>query len=155
MSVFLEPRYYICIGNCEWVAEVVSAVVSGDCTRLLSEQSNVYHTQTAQLLEVSPDWTLVIQGTTVLGSLILTGHIQIDNIRCILGRSVPDGTLIFWMAMFIAFFVYKTVNKNEAVKYKIFCMRQGMSVSQKKYRIESMSDGSEPPVMQPAPIMPK
>ena len=76
----------IVIDNPESVPEVVSSVIGDDLILLLTEQSNLYHSQNAEKWKVSPKtlkWSNITpeEMRKFLGLIILMGQVRKDNIR--------------------------------------------------------------------------
>jgi len=68
------------------VAEVVSSVIGDDLILLLTEQSNLYHSQNAKKWKVSPKtlkWSNITPEEMIKfwGLIILMGQVRKDNIR--------------------------------------------------------------------------
>jgi len=76
----------IVIDNPESIAEIVSSVIDDDLILLLTEQSNLYHSQNAEKWKVSPK-TLKLSNITpkemrkFWGLIILMGQVRKDSIR--------------------------------------------------------------------------
>jgi len=76
----------IVIDNLESVVEVVSSVIGDDLTLLLTEQSNLYHSQNAEKWKISPKtlkWSNITpeEMRKYLGLTILMGQVRKENIR--------------------------------------------------------------------------
>jgi len=76
----------IVIDNLESVVEVVSSVIGDDLILLLTEQSNLYHSQNAEKWKVSPKtlkWSNITpeEMRKYLGLITLMGQVRKENIR--------------------------------------------------------------------------
>jgi len=76
----------IVIDNPESVVEVVSLIIGDDLILLLTEQSNLYHSQNAAKWKVSPKtlkWSNITpeEMRKFLGLIILMGQVRKENIR--------------------------------------------------------------------------
>jgi len=76
----------IVIDNPESVAEVMSSIIGDDLILLLTEQSNLYHSQNAKKWKVSPKtlkWSNITteEMRKFLGLIILMGQVRKENIR--------------------------------------------------------------------------
>ena len=76
----------IVIDNHESIVEVVSLIIVDDLTQLLTEQSNLYHSQNAQKWKVMPTslrWSNITpeEMRKFWGLIILLGQVRKENIR--------------------------------------------------------------------------
>jgi len=76
----------IVIDNPESVAEVMSSAIGDDLIQLLTEQSNLYHSQNAEKWKVSPKrlrWSNITpeEMRKFLGLIILMGQVRKESIR--------------------------------------------------------------------------
>ena len=76
----------IVVDNPESVVEVVSSVIGDDLIKLLTEQSNLYHSQNAKKWKVSPKtmkWSNITpeEMRKFLGLIILMGQVRKENMR--------------------------------------------------------------------------
>jgi len=90
----------IIIDNPVSIVEVVSSVIGADLIQLLTEQSNLYHSQIAQKWKFLPEtlkWSHITpeEMRNFLGLLILMGQVRKENIRDYCSTDTTISTLIF------------------------------------------------------------
>jgi len=90
----------IVIDNPESIVEVVSSIIGDDLVQLLTEQSNLYHSQNAEKWKVSPKtlkWSNITpeEMRKFLGLIILKGQVTKEYIRYYWSTDPTISTPIF------------------------------------------------------------
>ena len=105
----------IVIDNPESVAEIVSSIIGDELIQLLTEQSNLYHSQNAKKLNVSPK-TLKWSNITPEEMRKFLGQVRKENIRNYWSTGPTISTPIFpyttpSIPFFVTVYLYSPLHK--------------------------------------------